>query len=77
MGSTNVKKKFRGLEIAMDNIRLEEQLIPKGYDISNMPYKPLDYFKKYGFKVSALFPALYYKYNGAQCHSERMFIYKQ
>lgn len=66
MENTNIKKKFKGLEIAMDNIRLEEQLIPKGFDISNMPYKPLDYFKKYGFKVSSLFPALYYKYNGIQ-----------
>lgn len=38
MENINIKKKFKGLEIAMDNIRLEEQLIPKGFDISNMPY---------------------------------------
>lgn len=60
----NPAKKFRGLEITMDNIRMEEQLLPSGYDSSELPYKPLDYFKKYGFKVSSAFPEIYLKYNG-------------
>lgn len=60
----NPTKKFRGLEITMDNIRMEEQLLPPGYDSSVLPYKSLDYFKKYGFKVSSAFPEIYKEYNG-------------
>lgn len=57
-------RKFRGLEIVMDNIRLEEQLIPTGFDLASIEDKPLDFFKKYGFNVSSLFSELYYRYNG-------------
>jgi hypothetical protein len=63
MGHDSVRK-FRGLEIAMDNIRMEEQLLPEGYDSLGLPYEPLEYFKQYGFKVSSAFPALYVQYNG-------------
>ena len=60
----NPAKKFRGLEITMENIRMEEQLLPEGYDASELPYKPLDYFKQYGFKVSSAFPEIYKRCNG-------------
>lgn len=60
----NLVKKFRGLEITMENIRMEEQLLPEGYDASELPYKPLDYFKQYGFKVSSAFPEIYKRCNG-------------
>ena len=60
----NPAKKFRGLEITMENIRMEEQLLPEGYDASELPYKPLDYYKQYGFKVSSAFPEIYYRCNG-------------
>lgn len=62
----NPLKKFRGLEIAMENIRMEEQLLPEGYDASELPYKPLDYFKQYGFKVSSAFPEIYKRCNGIE-----------
>lgn len=58
------RRKFRGLEIAMDNIRLEEQLIPEGESIKDMPCGNTAYFKKYGFKVSEVFNAIYSKANG-------------
>ena len=57
-------RKFRGLEITMDNIRMEEQLLPDGFDSSSLPYGPLEYFKNYGFKVSSAFPEIYYNCNG-------------
>ena len=60
----NPAKKLRGLEITMENIRMEEQLLPEGYDASELPYKPLDYFKQYGFKVSSAFPEIYKRCNG-------------
>ena len=41
----NPIKKFRGLEITMDNIRMEDQLLPEGFDASELPYKPLEYFR--------------------------------
>ena len=47
--------KFRGLEITMDNIRMEEQLLPKGFDVSGFDSTRVSYFKKDGFKVSAAF----------------------
>lgn len=62
----NSAKKFRGLEITMENIRMEEQLLPEGYDASELPYKPLDYFKQYGFKVSSAFPEIYKRCNGIE-----------
>lgn len=62
----NATKKFRGLEIAMDNIRMEEQLLPKGYTGEDLPYKPLDYYKQYGFKVSSAFPEIYKRCNGIE-----------
>ena len=62
----NATKKFRGLEITMDNIRMEEQLLPEGYKGDDLPYKPLDYFKRYGFKVSSAFPEIYYRCNGIE-----------
>ena len=64
MNNTDPLKKFHGLEIAMDNIRMEEQLLPNGFDASQMPFGNLEYFKQYGFKVSAAFPYIYKKYNG-------------
>ena len=64
MNNTDPLKKFHGLEIAMDNIRMEEQLLPNGFDASQMPFGNLEYFKQYGFKVSAAFPYIYQKYNG-------------
>lgn len=62
----NAIKKFRGLEISMDNIRMEEQLLPKGYTGEDLPYKTLDYFKQYGFKVSSAFPEIYKRCNGIE-----------
>lgn len=64
MKEQNPIKKFRGLEIAMENIRMEEQLLPEGYNAEDLPYKPLQYFKQYGFKVSSAFPEIYYRCNG-------------
>lgn len=64
MTNTNPIKKFHGLEIAMDNIRMEEQLLPEGFDSSQLPFNNLEYFKQYGFKVSAAFPYIYKQYNG-------------
>ncbi len=58
------ERKFRGLEIAMDNIRMEEQLLPPGYSIEGLPSKNQPYFKQFGFKVSAAFSAIYEKANG-------------
>lgn len=55
------RQKFRGLEIAMDNIRIEEQLLPPGKNLQDMPSGNSDYFKMYGFKVSEVFSALYEK----------------
>ena len=57
-------RKFRGLEIAMDNLRMESHLLPEGYDTSDLPNKPLEYFKQYGFKVSSAFPEIYSHHNG-------------
>ena len=51
----NATKKFRGLEIAMDNIRMEEQLLPKGYSGDDLPYKPLDYFNSMALKCHVPF----------------------
>lgn len=64
MNNTDPLKKFHGLEIAMDNIRMESQLIPDGFDNSQLPFNNLEYFKQYGFKVSAAFPYLYKQYSG-------------
>lgn len=60
----NPIKKFRGLEIAMDNIRMEELLLPVGYKGEDLPYDYQPYFKKYGFKVSKAFSELYFRANG-------------
>jgi hypothetical protein len=62
----NTTKKFHGLEIVMDNIRMEEQLLPKGYTGEDLPYKPLDYYRQYGFKVSSAFPEIYKRCNGIE-----------
>ena len=62
----NATKKFRGLEITMENIRMEEQLLPEGYKGEDLPYKPLEYFKQYGFKVSSAFPEIYRRCNGIE-----------
>jgi len=61
---TTDERKFRGLEIAMDNIRMEEQLLPPGYSLEEFPSKNQPYFKQYGFKVSRAFSAIYEKANG-------------
>lgn len=58
------ERKFRGLEIAMDNIRMEEQLLPPGFSLDGLPSGNQPYFKKYGFKVSEAFAAVYEKANG-------------
>lgn len=55
--------KFRGLEITMDNIRIEEQLLPDGETLDGFSSKNQPYFKKFGFKVSKAFSEIYYKAN--------------
>lgn len=55
------RQKFRGLEIAMDNIRIEEQLLPPGESLEGLPDRNSDYFMNYGFKVSEVFSSLYEK----------------
>lgn len=60
----NATKKFRGLEITMDNIRMEELLLPVGYKGEDLPYDYQPYFKQFGFKVSKAFSELYYRANG-------------
>lgn len=65
------KRKFRGLEIAMDNIRIEEQLLPDGETLEGMPSGNQPFFKKYGFKVSEVFSAIYEK---AGCPKDERYI---
>lgn len=65
------KRKFRGLEIAMDNIRIEEQLLPEGESLDGFPSGNQSYFKKYGFKVSEVFSAIYQK---AGCLNDDRYI---
>lgn len=60
----SAKKRFRGLEITMDNIRMEELLLPVGYKGEDLPYENQPYFLNYGFKVSKAFSELYYRANG-------------
>lgn len=60
----NPLMRFRGLEIAMDSIRMEGQLLPTNYDMSKLPGGRIEYFQKYGFKVPAFFPYIYKQYNG-------------
>lgn len=57
----NDRQKFRGLEITMDNIRIEEQLLPLDESLDDLPNNNSDYFRKYGFKVSEVFSSLYEK----------------
>lgn len=58
-------RKFRGLEIAMDNIRLDDMLLPPDQDLTQTEdFSNLEYFKKYGFKVSSIFSKIYERYNG-------------
>lgn len=61
---TPEERKFRGLEIAMDNIRMEEQLLPPNFSLDGLPSRNQAYFKKYGFKVSEAFAAIYEMANG-------------
>lgn len=65
------KRKFRGLEIAMDNIRIEEQLLPKGETLEGMSSGNQNYFKKFGFKVSEVFSEIYQK---AGCAKDDRYI---
>lgn len=58
--------KFRGLEIAMDNIRIEGHLLPPGESLDRFSSKNQPYFKKYGFKVSQVFCELYSRANGIE-----------
>lgn len=58
------KRQFRGLEIAMDNIRIEEQLLPPGHTLDGFPTRNQPYFRQFGFKVSEAFSAIYEKCNG-------------
>ena len=60
----NPLSRFRGLEITMDNIRLDEFFLPPDFDTSTLSYEPVDYFKKYGFKVIKALSELYPRYNG-------------
>ena len=55
------RHKFRGLEIAMDNIRIEDHLLPPGESLEGLPDRNSDYFRQYGFKVSEVFSTLYEK----------------
>ena len=56
--------RFRGLEIAMDNIRMQEHLLPSGFNVDSLSYEHTEYFLKYGFKVPKALSELYYRYNG-------------
>lgn len=61
---TPEERKFRGLEIAMDNIRMEECHIPPGFSLDDVPFKNQPYFLQYGFKVPQTLAALYENANG-------------
>lgn len=65
------KRKFHGLEIAMDNIRIEEQLLPPGETLEGLPSGKQWFFKRYGFKVSEVFSAIYEK---AGCPKDERYI---
>ena len=65
------RRKFHGLEIAMDNIRIEEQLLPPGETLSGLPSGKQPFFKRFGFKVSEVFSALYEK---AGCPKDERYI---
>ncbi len=62
MNLNNIR--FRGYEIAVDNSRMEEILLPEGDSGDNLPSGNQPYFKQYGFRVPRKFAALYEKYNG-------------
>ena len=45
----------------MDNIRIEDHLLPPGESLEGLPDRNSDYFRQYGFKVSEVFSTLYEK----------------
>lgn len=61
---TLAEKRFRGFQLYMDSLRLHELLIPEGYDESLFSGSPVDYFRRYGFKVARKYSEIYYRYNG-------------
>lgn len=50
----------------MDNIRMEEQLLPDNFDTTSLPSENVNYFKQYGFKVSKAFSEIYKRANGIE-----------
>ena len=61
MNDKEMKRLFRGMEIEMDNLRIEQHLLPIGNSLQGFPSGNLDYFKRFGFKISAIFSELYKK----------------
>lgn len=55
---------IKGFELQVDLYRLNQDVIPEGFDISNLELHTVDYFKKYGYRVSSLTSELYSRYNG-------------
>lgn len=55
---------IKGFDLQADLYRLWQDVIPDGFDISTLNNRPVEYFKKYGYRISALSSQLYGRYNG-------------
>ena len=55
---------IKGFELQADLYRLNLDVIPEGFDISDLELHTVDYFKKYGYRISSLTSELYSRYNG-------------
>lgn len=64
MKNPEKSRRLKGLEMLIDNIHLQDHLLPEGSDISEFDDVKLEYFKQYGFNVSSIFSEVYEKYNG-------------
>ena len=53
------EKRFRGFQLYMDAKRNREHLLPKGVDEDQFSSKPVEYLKKYGFKVAKKYSEVY------------------
>ena len=60
---------IKGFDLQADLYRLWQDVIPDGFDISTLNSRPVEYFKKYGYRISAISSELYGRYNG--CFSEK------
>jgi len=60
---------IKGFDLQADLYRLWQDVIPEGFDISTLNSRPVEFFKKYGYRISALSSELYGRYNG--CFSEK------